>query len=235
MRTALVVAAFLIAASHSPARAADSSTAGAQWKATAGELASDLQTGSLLFSQGDCLAIRVYTASPYTHVAVVVMDGNRPVVYDSMNGTGVRRLSLEDYLRTEIPNELHVFHPTRPLTTEQGSDLREYLDSQLGRPYAVHHHLTGKRAKGVHCSEYATDALISIGLLRANRPSKVSPASLVVGITQAELYDESATIDLAPLPPAQPPAKNRCHRLWLDTKRCTIACCDKLSGWFLCR
>ena len=145
-------------------------------------------------------------------------------------------MTLEDYLRSES-SKLSACFPSvgGPLTAEQGSGLRGYLDSQIGRPYAIHHHLTGKRATGVHCSEYATDALISIGLLRANRPSKVSPASLVTGITRAELYDASATIDLSPPPPEREPANNRCHRLWLDTKHCTIACCEKLSGWFLCR
>ena len=60
-------------------------------------------------------------------------------------------------------------------------------------------------------------------------------ASLVTGIRRAQLYDASATIDLTPPPPERKRANNSCHRLWLDTKRCTVACCEKLSGWFLCR
>ena len=35
-------------------------------------IAVDLPTGSLLFSQGDCLAGKVFTFSPYTHVGTVV-------------------------------------------------------------------------------------------------------------------------------------------------------------------
>ncbi|MGE4000385.1 MAG: YiiX/YebB-like N1pC/P60 family cysteine hydrolase, partial [Planctomycetaceae bacterium] len=182
---------------RAPAPTADASHA-AVYERCAMELAPRLVTGSLLFNAGDCLAIRVYTASPYTHVAVVVIEEDRPVVYDSMNGAGVRRQPLVDYLRSQSPDRLHVFHPQRPLTPEQSRGLRDYLDSQLGRPYAVQHHLTGKRCEGVHCAEYVTDALMSIGLLHADRPAKVSPASLVTGITAAGIYTAEETIDLTP-------------------------------------
>lgn len=202
---------------------------------SAAEVAPDLQTGTLLFSEGDCLAIRVYTASRYTHVAVVCIEEDEPIVYDSMNGIGVRRQTLAEYFACESPHEIHVLHPRQPLTAEQGSQLQSYLHSQLGRPYAIGHHLTGKRNEGLHCSEYATDALMSIGLITAERPPKVSPASLAEGITRADIYTTGATIALEPPEPPQEPASNRCHQLWLDTKQCTRKCCDKLSGWFLCR
>ncbi|MCA9073411.1 MAG: hypothetical protein KDA93_00155 [Planctomycetaceae bacterium] len=202
---------------------------------TADDLAPQLQTGSLLFNEGDCLTIRVYTASPYTHVAIVVMEDEQPFVYDSMNGAGVRRQSLAEYLMTQSPDELHVYHPSQPLTEEQGRGLTEYLDGQLGREYAVHHHLTGQRVKGVHCAEYVTDALMSIGLLYAERPSKVSPASLQTGITTAGVYASTGTIDPTPPPKPTPKGSNRCHQMWLDTKQCLGTCCDRMSGWFLCR
>lgn len=205
------------------------------YEETAAELAPQLQTGSLLFNQGDCLAIRVFTASPYTHVAIVVIEDGEPIVYDSQNGIGVRRQTLHEYLVSQSPDALHVFHPRRPLTAEQGRVLAAYLESQLGRPYSVKHHLTGRRAEGVHCSEYVTDALMSIELLHADRPPKVSPASLVTGITEGQIYNSGRTIDLAPPDAPEPEGMNRCERLWFDTKVCFGSCCDKLSGWFLCR
>jgi hypothetical protein len=206
-----------------------------EFVAAAASITPQLQTGTLLFSEGDCLAVRVYTASQYTHVALVCIEEGEPFVYDSMNGVGVRRLSLAEYFASQAPHELHVLQPCRPLTAEQGSELQAYLSSQLGRPYSIHHHLTGKRADGVHCSEYATDALMAVGLITAQRPPKVSPASLATGVTQAGIYAAGGSVDLVPPAPTQEPAANRCHQWWLDTKQCTISCCQKLSGWFLCR
>ncbi len=202
---------------------------------TAEELAPRLQTGSLLFNEGDCLAIRVYTASPYTHVAIVVIDDGQPFVYDSMNGSGVRKQTLAEYLVTQCPDELHVYHPSQTLTAEQGRGLVSYLDRQLGRSYAVHHHVTGRRVAGVHCAEYVTDALMSIGLLHAEQPSRVSPASLRTGITTTGLYGSDVTLSLTlPAEPA-PRGTNHCHQLWIDTTQSAGRCCDKLTGWLLCR
>lgn len=212
----------------SPSSPVSASQAAIDWSRT-------LQTGALLFSQGDCLAIRVYTASPYTHVAIVCREEGEPVVYDSMNGVGVRRLALADYFASECPNQVHLFQPRRPLTAEQERMLSTYLQSQVGRPYAIAHHLTGDRVAGLHCAEYATDALMAISLMQAHHPARVSPASLATGITQSGVYDLIARVDLiANVPPAEQ-GSNRCHQLWLDTKRCTFACCEQLQGWILCR
>ncbi len=210
-------------------------TAAVTLQQSAAELAPQLQTGSLLFNEGDCLAIRVYTASPYTHVAIVLIEDGQPFVYDSMNGSGVRKQSLAVYLISQSPDELHVYHPSQALTEEQGRGLAKYLDGQLGKGYAVHHHVTGRRADGIHCSEYVTDALMSIGLLHAERPSKVSPASLQTGITTTGIYESSGTVNLSTPSIAPPKGAHRCHQMWIDTKRCIGHCCDKMSGWFLCR
>ena len=55
-------------------------------------LENHVQSGTLLFSEGDCLAVRIFTKSPYTHVATVVEQDGKFYVYDSMNGVGVRNL-----------------------------------------------------------------------------------------------------------------------------------------------
>jgi hypothetical protein len=201
----------------------------------ADRLAEKLQTGSLLFTEGDCLAVRIYTAGSYTHVAAVCIQEGQPIVYDSMNGVGVRKLDLEEYLSTQCPGEVFVVHPRQTLTPEQGRAFRSYLESQLGRPYSVHHHVTGQRSEGVHCSEYVTDALMQIEMVKAERPPKVSPASLLTGIVQNEVYRPADVIELDVSEAEPEVASNRCHGLWLGTKRCAIACCDKLSGWLICR
>ncbi len=200
------------------------------------EITESSQTGSLIFSQGDCLAVKAYTNSPYTHVATIIYDDNgKPMVYDSMNGPGVRKMTLEGYLAEQSPDEVQLFHPKRPFTKEEGNRYRDHLESELGRPYAVKHHITGKRSNGIHCSEYVTDALVEIDWLKVNCSPRVSPASLVEGITTHSVYNTGRTIELPVILEPIPAPEGRCSRLWLETKTCTVAYCEKLSGWIFCR
>lgn len=204
-------------------------------RTAAGRIADQLQTGSLLFSEGDCLAIKVYAGGPYTHVAVAVVEDGQPIIYDSMNGCGVRKLPLDDYLVTQAPDSVALFHPRTPLTDGQAAQLRAALDSRVGTPYAVMHHLSGERtSEGVHCSEYATDALMSIGLIHAERPPRVSPSSLANGILLHDVYAQGETISLL-VPVAEEVGDNWCEQLWIDTKLCCTRCCRQMGAWFLCR
>jgi hypothetical protein len=199
------------------------------------EIADDLQTGSLIVSKGDCLAIKIYSASAYTHVAAVVVHGGQVCVYDATGGAGVRRQSLGDYLAAQKDNTLYLFHPCQPFVEVRASRFEQHLKNQVGRPYAIHHHLTGERAAGLHCSEYVCDALIAAETLHARQPSRVSPASLVEGILQSEVYQPGDVVQLVPELPARPSSQGWCALLWFDTKQCTRACCGKLRGWFLCK
>jgi hypothetical protein len=199
------------------------------------QLAQRVQTGSLLVSRGDCLAVKVYSASRFTHVATVVVHDSHVYCYDSTGGTGVRKQTLAEYLVSQNEASLHPFHPSKPLTKKQAARLEEHLESQLGRPYAITHHLTGGRAEGLHCSEYATDSLIACGLLTAKEPSRVSPASLVEGVLKASLYEEADTLQLAPEPPPRPETESWCCWLWLETQQCSFLCYRKLRAWFCCK
>jgi hypothetical protein len=199
------------------------------------QLAKQVQTGSLIVSRGDCLAVKAFSASRFTHVATVVIDDGNIYCYDSAAGDGVRKQTLAMYLDSQREASLHPFHPSQPLTKEQVERLESHLDSQLGRPYAIKHHVTGGRAKGIHCAEYATEGLIACGLLSAKEPSRVSPASLVDGLLKAELYKEADTLQLAPEPPPQPAATHWCCQLWLDTKQCTSQCYRQMRAWFCCK
>src|SRR4029453_17852457 len=80
------------------------------------EIADEMQTGSLIVSKGDCLAIKIYSASAYTHVAAVVVHDGQSFVYDATGGAGVRRHSLGDYLTARTDNTLYLFHPCRPFS-----------------------------------------------------------------------------------------------------------------------
>lgn len=197
-----------------------------------------LETGSLIFSTGDCLAVRIFTRSRYTHVAAVVMtDEGRPVVYDSMNGVGVRKLPLADYLSSQGVGEVHLVRPRKSLNAEQAAALEKALEAQLGRPYAIRHHVTGKRCEGLHCAEYITDALMTIDLVRAEHPSRVSPASLREGVLENKVYTDEETVAItAPSPPPSPSNdEGRCRRIWNATKSGCLKGCRQLSAWVLCR
>jgi hypothetical protein len=198
-------------------------------------LAPQVQTGTLILSQGDCLAIKIYSASAYTHVAAVVVDDQTTSIYESTGGAGVRKQLLRDYLVSQNDHTLHVFHPRKPFTAAQADRFEKHLEAQLGRPYAIRHHLSGERCEGLHCSEYVTDALISAELIRAKEPPRVSPATLVEGILKANLYEQAQTLQLVPEPAERPESAGWCAILWFDTKQCTIACYDKLRGWFCCK
>ena len=194
--------------------------------ALAGALAPHLVTGSLLFSEGDSLAVKTFTRSPYTHVAAVVREGDRLIVYDSQRGAGVRKNSLLRYLTLRGDEPVHVVHPAGPLP--DAAAFARHLEAELGRPYAVAHHLCGRRVGGLHCAEYLTDALIAARLVTADRPPKVSPASLRRGLLGHELYRRTAAVRVrTPPPPRSAPARSApgwCERMWADTTRCVADC-----------
>jgi len=198
-------------------------------------LAQEVKTGSLIVSRGDCLAVKMYSASAYTHVASVVVHDAGIYIYDATGGAGVRKQLLCDYLAGQDDNALYPFHLCQPLTAEQARKFGEHLENQIGRPYAIAHHVTGNRAEGLHCSEYATDALIAAGLMRARQPSRVSPATLVEGILKDKLYVQAATLQLVPDPPPRPNSDSWCTQIWFDTKQCTRNCYLQLRAWFCCK
>lgn len=199
------------------------------------QLAEEVQTGTMLFSQGDCLAVKVFSKSDYTHVATVVVEAGKPVVYESTNGAGVRKLPLSDYVSICAPDQLHVLQPNFEFHEKLEKPFVTHLRKEIGRPYSVKHHLTGKRCEGVHCAEYVTDALMASDIIRAQNPPKVSPASLLAGLEQGNLYHCSLVLNLEPPPPVREEGAGWCEGLWLDTKYCTIDCYSAFKRKFLCR
>jgi len=204
--------------------------------AVVAELRHEVQTGTLLFSQGDCLAIKVFSGSRFTHVGAVVVEDGRAWVYDSMNGAGVRRQSLEDYVRFLVPSDVWVLHPARPMTDDEAHTFVRHLNSQLGRPYRIKHYSTGHRTDGLHCAEYITDALIAMGWFTAREPARVSPGSLWQGVTWSGRYVDGGAYTLVePVAPAVARDESWCQWSWRETRECCGACCRQLSRWFLCR
>lgn len=202
---------------------------------TTERLRSSVENGTLLFTQGNCLAVKIFTNSPYTHVGAVVIEKDKPVVYDSTSGVGVRKLSFEDYVEKQSECTMYVTHPKKAFSKGQTEIFTQNLENQIGRPYGIRHHLTGKRAEGLHCSEYVTDALMSIKLIEAEKPSRVSPASLHTGVTKHGIYTAGQAITILPQPKPRPIPESWCGRMWQETVDCTSYSCRKLSGWILCR
>ena len=200
------------------------------------ELKQTLQTGSLIFSQGDCLAVRIFSQSSYTHVGGVVEIENDFIVYDSMNGVGVRKTPLEEYVRQQTPGSIRIVHPAIAFTDDQITSYVTHLESQLGRMYAVKHHLTGSRSDGLHCSEYMTDALVAADLITAKQPSRVSPGSLLEGVTASNVYLAGNGFELnAPEPAPQTDDATWYQRAWRSTSGCCSKSATKMRRWVLCR
>lgn len=195
-----------------------------------------VETGTLIFSRGDCLAVRVFSASRFTHVGAVVVCDGKPLVYDSMNGTGVRRQTLADYLESQRPCKLDLLQPARTFTPAETQQLTDYLESEVGRPYGVRHHLTGSTASGIHCAEYVTHGLIACARVQAEHPSRVSPASLRAGLLDGGLYRAGESLELLEIRP-QPNLEDSswCARKWHETQECTHHCYGQMRRWFCCK
>ena len=199
------------------------------------ELTQQLQTGSLIFSRGDCLAVKIFSQSGYTHVAGVVAKDGEFIVYDSMNGAGVRKTPLVEYLRLQTPSGIHVIHPRTPFSPEMVEAYERHLECQLGRKYSIRHHLTGNRCEGVHCSEYVTDALISADVISAKQPSRVSPGSLLEGVMAANLYQDGSRMELKLVEVSLPPELPWYQRAWHWSKTGCTKSASQLRRWILCR
>jgi hypothetical protein len=224
-----ILTAILLAAAPEPAPLALPASE------AAAALARELPTGSLLFSQGDCLAVRMYTISPYTHVATVVEREGERFVYESTGGAGVRKQTLGAYFASQKEATVYLYVPAQPLSPEQCTRIEQHLESQLGRPYAIRHHLTGARCDGLHCAEYVADALIAADLLKPDQPSRISPASLLTEIEQSGLYLHAATLQLERAGETAPTDTGWCGRMWFETKECSQTCYRRLRGWFCCK
>lgn len=199
------------------------------------EISQGLQTGSLIFSQGDCLAVKVFSGSNYTHVGGVIAKNGEFFVYDSMNGVGVGKTSLAEYVRRQTPSSLHLVHPTVPFSPAKADAFERHLESQIGRKYAVRHHLSGQRCQGLHCSEYMTDALMQAEIISARQPPRVSPGSLLEGVTATRAYSEGGHFVLKVSDPPILSDRPWYERAW----NCTSLTCRKsasqLRRWIVCR
>lgn len=199
------------------------------------EMTQGVQTGSLIFSSGDCLAVKIFSRSSYTHVGGVVVKDGQITVYDSMNGVGVRKTAFAEYLRLQTPSHVYIVNPTTPFSAEQALAFSTHLESQMGRKYAVRHHLIGQRADGLHCSEFMTDALMAAEIIAPKNPPAVSPRCLLETVATDNLYIPGNRVELAiPVEPL-PNDLTWYQRAWRNTSSCCTSSSTQVRRWILCR
>jgi hypothetical protein len=163
------------------------------------------------------------------------MRHDEPVVYDSMNGVGVRCLTLQAYFDKQKPARIEVYRPTREFTELESAAFEKYLDSQLGRTYNVRQHVTGEDVAGIHCAEYVTEALVAADLITVKDSARVSPGSLVAGVTEGKLYEHAFSMDVHDPRPASNAKQGWCGWMWTSTRDCTVGCCSQVKRWFCCK
>jgi Permuted papain-like amidase enzyme, YaeF/YiiX, C92 family len=155
----------------------------AQWQS----LAEQLRDGDLIFRTGRDLASRIVLAqrkdSNFSHVGVVVMHAHEPWVVHAVpagdgEGGGVVWQSLAHYAAPTRAIALGAYRPTA-LTPAGQSAMRDYLISQLGRPFDDSFVYSDDARQ--YCTELAMKALGAAGL----------DANAVTPRVRVPLHDES--------------------------------------------
>ncbi len=146
--------------------------------------------GSLVFLENSNYFVERYTEAPIGHVAVVIRDSGKPMVYEATPGR-VRKVAWDDYLlelgklnqdRSWRSKKLiagWVLAPKTPYSTGEISHMRRYLESQMSRRYSVLGYLRGQQSDGVHCAELASQTISFGGRFDIDNCYKQTPASLM--------------------------------------------------------
>lgn len=137
--------------------------------------------GSLLFLQHSNRHVERFTDSETTHVAIVI-DG---WVYEA-TPPEVRRIKLEEYeselsLDQEKNKKLKVrlLLPKDDYAGNEVNQMRNYLDSKIGKPYTIWGYILGKPVgDGYHCSQLVSGSLNTTRKFVFENPPKVTPGGL---------------------------------------------------------
>jgi hypothetical protein len=152
--------------------------------------AAQVQDGSVIFLQGGLLErpIAKHTDSTLTHAAIVLYQGDEPWVYES-TPPRVARMPLAEYVSLlESKSEKHGFSwfvmaPRVPYSIRELTAMKEYADSQLGRPYMLRGWWKGREVRGIFCSEYVGNIIEKSGrIVSANY--RESPGSLYTKLSK---------------------------------------------------
>jgi hypothetical protein len=147
-----------------------------------------VKDGSLLFWRDSLLVKPIIkrTGSDITHAAII-LDG---YVYEAVPPR-VHKVKLADYIKEmEVKAKKNgtfkwfVVQPAKTYTTAEGSRMKAYAESQLGRRYMLRGYWKGHEVRGVFCSEYVGDTLATSGRVKAGGVRE-SPGSLYLKIKDA--------------------------------------------------
>lgn len=141
--------------------------------------------GTLLFVEGGSQIVMDYTESPYSHVAIIFNENQKPYVFEAVRPV-CRKILLEDYIKSiEAENfkkdkqmKLWIRKPNN-LSPEDANNMKNYCLRQIGRKYRISSYLSGKSVKGIHCGEMTARAMIAGGMNIQENPCDRSPQDIM--------------------------------------------------------
>jgi hypothetical protein len=153
------------------------------------QLFGQVPDGSVIFLQGGPLSktIKRHTDSPLTHTAIVLYDGNEPWVYEA-SPPRVSRTPLAEYLNLlKRKSQKHaiswfIMQPRVPYSESELVAMKNYANSQLGRPYMIRGWWKGREVRGLFCSEYAGNIIGKSGRI-VSADYHESPGSLHIKLS----------------------------------------------------
>jgi hypothetical protein len=144
-----------------------------------------IKDGSVIFWKDGALVkpISKHTGSDITHAAVVLGG----YVYEAVPPC-VRKVTLEEYVKEMNAKAKKpamqrrgftwtVVQPKKSYTTAEVSEMREYAEAQLGRPYMLRGWWKGHEVRGIFCSQYVSNTLERGGRIKSSS-FRESPGSL---------------------------------------------------------
>jgi hypothetical protein len=145
----------------------------------------EIPDGTLFFVEGGNQLVMDYTESPYSHVAIIFNEENKPYVYEAIRPV-CQKISLEDYIKKiELENskkhkqmKLWIRKPL-DLSKEDAEKMKQYCEQQLGRKYKIKSYFSEQEEKTIHCAEMTARAMLAGGMDFKENPCSCSPKDIM--------------------------------------------------------
>jgi hypothetical protein len=163
--------------------------------------------GDLIFQSSysdQSRAIEKATRSPFSHMGVVFLDQDKPMVWEAVGP--VRFVSLADFVRHGRQNRFAVRRlkdAARVLTPDVTDRMKNQAAKWLGRPYDWYFEWTDDR---LYCSEYAWKIYERGAGVRLGEPRKLGQFDLDDPLVKAKLrerWPEGPPLDEPMVPPSR--------------------------------